>query len=888
MSEKCIICKEGDTPSKHLIKNRFMIDELLSCCQERVTLGQSHLEELTKLLSSTTDTERDLLHYHSECRKPLVNKSNIKRLRDKQSDESGNTQRGPGRPSTSALSGRPKRLKVAPKSEVCMFASCNFCTSNPDEPLHRVLSDNMGENFLNIKRHTHDDNVRICVSHLQDTGDASALELYYHRRCLIYAQRTCSSAHEGQCLSQLIRIACEEELITSVQNTLADPEVQINMSDVNDEYLSILRRYQVPVIEKENHRKHLKHLISDRMPDVQFVKSSRKNESENLVLPRVVSEAIELRSALLNDGEMVGYMKIIANKLRDEIMQHRDWSFKGNFDDFENPPLLQFFLRQVLYGPHILKVTGMRNDEVDKTIDVACQFIIQNTKTDRQVKHNSKKAGGFLQTVQTPLCVGLPLTVHLRTRDQCLINNLTEVYIGCHYQKILNIEKRVQQGVLRRMGKTGGFCLPDFVKKGVNVWFAIDNIDLLEDTPTGQNTFHGTVVVLNQRANDGEPINEPFVLPKDLSPLPLSMKVTFREEPVIKPRPIRFQDYQVEKRRNLLSNDFTHTWALGNHLGIETSTPSDTTIQYVSEPGMVPDKDVTPDAESQMSQIAEESIVMADVNSQTRGKIRKEKAMPTWAASKSLLLSESPKEHCRTNTEVIAPLLKTSPTDYATLYTALMLAQGMSAVIVGPERKTLITLDLDLYNRALQIQQSVLNTNWILRAGALHIVFAALHALGKTIDASGIDTCTIESGAYTSAALRGIFGGKVYKRGTEYHITNCLAIMMMRFDAIQAKLPPGPLQTQCNALRTALHKRSEEIGAIFDEVQTSYTETIKPLENEDHPGELAQFLVNYLEQVESLLQLISACRAGNWEQYLAALENLIKYFFHMTISTMLD
>ena len=32
------------------------------------------------------------------------------------------------------------------------------------------------------------------------------------------------------------------------------------------------------------------------------------------------------------------------------------------------------------------------------------------------------------------------------------------------------------------MKETGGFCLSDFVKKGVNIWFAVDNIDLLEDT----------------------------------------------------------------------------------------------------------------------------------------------------------------------------------------------------------------------------------------------------------------------------------------------------------------------------------------------------------------------------------------------------------------------
>ena len=104
--------------------------------------------------------------------------------------------------------------------------------------------------------------------------------------------------------------------------------------------------------------------------------------------------------------------------------------------------------------------------------------------------------------------------------------------------------------------------------------------------------------------------------------------------------------------------------------------------------------------------------------------------------------------------------------------------QGISAKVVGPQRRTIITLDLDLYSRSLKIQQSVGNKNWILRTGALHIAFAALHALGKTIDGSGLDTCAIESGAYTSATLRGIFGGKVYKIGVEYHITNSLAILI--------------------------------------------------------------------------------------------------------------
>ena len=206
-----------------------------------------------------------------------------------------------------------------------------------------------------------------------------------------------------------------------------------------------------------------------------------------------------------------------------------------------------------------------------------------------------------------------------------------------------------------------------------------------------------------------------------------------------------------------------------------------------------------------------------------------------------------------------------------------MLTQGISAVVIGPERKTIITLDLDLYSRTLQIQQTVGNTNWILRAGVLHTVFAVLHALGKTVDGSGIDICAVECGIYTSAALRGIYGGKAYKRGMEYHITTSLAIMMMLFDASAKNPLPESIQTQCESLRKTLHERNPDMTTIFENIHSWYSTNIQP--HKEDTVEQAQFLLQYLEQVDSLLCLIGACRLGDWEGYLAALENIIKYFF---------
>lgn len=291
----CIICNEGATSSKRLVNNPNMIEDLYHCCNERLSLGQTDVKPLIDRLASLNELERKAACYHSECRKPIVNKSVIERLRSKRvwsSDSISYSVQGPGRPSNAATCSRPKRTKTIPKAEVCLFSACSFCPNDTLEALHRVSSDKMGENFLEIKSKTQDDQVRICVSELEDAGDASALEKYYHRKCLRNAQRTFKPI-EMCSVNQLIHSACEEQLLLSVQNSLTDDDAILSMAEVNSTYVSILNRYRVQISETANYRKHLKKLLSERLPSVQFVKSLRKNEPDRIVLPRAVSKGID-------------------------------------------------------------------------------------------------------------------------------------------------------------------------------------------------------------------------------------------------------------------------------------------------------------------------------------------------------------------------------------------------------------------------------------------------------------------------------------------------------------------------------------------------------------------------------------------------------------------
>ena len=87
---------------------------------------------------------------------------------------------------------------------------------------------------------------------------------------------------------------------------------------------------------------------------------------------------------------------------------------------------------------------------------------------------------------------------------------------------------------------------------------------------TGQNTFHGTVIVNNQRAEDREPVNQPLVIPeKLLSPAPLEFEVKHMEEQIIRNKPVRFAVYHPGKQNSMISKDFTHTWALANYFATD-------------------------------------------------------------------------------------------------------------------------------------------------------------------------------------------------------------------------------------------------------------------------------------------------------------------------------
>jgi len=126
----------------------------------------------------------------------------------------------------------------------------------------------------------------------------------------------------------------------------------------------------------------------------------------------------------------------------------------------------------------------------------------------------------------------------------------------------------------------------------------------------------------------------------------------------------------------------------------------------------------------------------------------------------------------------VLPLIAAPANQWLTLMTVLQLAQNINTQVVGPDKKTIITLDMDLYARALKLQTLKPDDfkHMVLRVGEVHTVLCALRAIGSSIEGSGIDDTWIEVGLYGPATARQILEGKHIKRALDAHVITVQAL----------------------------------------------------------------------------------------------------------------
>ena len=96
----------------------------------------------------------------------------------------------------------------------------------------------------------------------------------------------------------------------------------------------------------------------------------------------------------------------------------------------------------------------------------------------------------------TPKHLGLGLTVHQATRSKELVQLFHSVGHSISYKTVLRMDNSIANDVLKRCKENGNVFVPrNFTESTASYTrYAVDNIDINEETLSGMGTFHATQV----------------------------------------------------------------------------------------------------------------------------------------------------------------------------------------------------------------------------------------------------------------------------------------------------------------------------------------------------------------------------------------------------------
>lgn len=863
--DKCIICQDvkGGTFVKNPVQSSY--GKLLEYIAKRAEYGETHHLHLKAQLNDVTASQ---LHerravYHRECYSDTCHKRSLEAAKKRfeksiQIGRSPSLSQIPGRPSATA-----KQCQTVNESSSVPFTRsstapftrnmCFFCQQDdPMSRLHKVSTFNAGEKLQKAVKDYGSDSLQVRLSTAVDPTDAHAIDVKYHLKCWVSnVEHPLSRGHtspispsaqtsmpsETKCHKAAL---AEIEFITMVNGLLQDDAV-LDMASVQNAFTSIRRANGMEDAELD--RRTIKSKLKEHFHDIQFGKSSNSNESERVFLKSTGDAAVSsLNTTSTSDEETVFKSAQILRKVL-EKKSSDGWNFQGTFEKTDDhvPPELYSFLRWLLIGPASQLNNKNRDDKIHREVVTVSDVILQAYKSDKQVAYkpqNTQVVTTFRSSREWPLQLGVGLAVHQSTRSRDLIDLLHSYGLSVDYQRILRIETQLAHAVTSQM-TSEGIYIPQSLQKGRFIFFAIDNSDFNEDTPDGKNTTHATATAVFQQKFDD-----------DVCSTCVPVKTSSRSfQSPVEPQLLNCYMSKTVKPESPTYKQF----AVGQNNTVLVQNRVDDMVWLLSKT-----KSIT---------LREDSRFAARPQ------------FPSWAAYNSLISTGQPLTRV-----CVLPLLMAPASDWSTLLTVLKQAQGINTAVVGPDRKTVITLDMQLYEKAKQLEMSRQDCKgkWVLRIGELHTTMAALRAAGNLIEGSGLDDAWVEADLYGPATVRQILECRHYKRAINAHTITLQALFLLFQDAFfrshteLSKKFDDLVHSTNQALvdgievTTAHEKMAREMKGRLTEEFGEFTKARKPM---------FKVFCDYMELILTILSFIKATRQGNWNLHLASLESLTKYFF---------
>ncbi|XP_068696007.1 uncharacterized protein [Montipora foliosa] len=195
------------------------------------------------------------------------------------------------------------RSQTSPFSkDVCFFCDCE---AGYRETLVNVTTFGAGESLLKAISLSHNEKLTVKMNTALAANDAHSVDIKCHMNCwsknVSNVLPKPSSSRETNSISAS-EIAAKIEFLTMTEIALHNGKIA-TMSELLSAFESILEENNVP--DASCKRKVLKQLLQKEIPDIEFHKPKRVNESERVSAKKTRGEAIQLaeEQGVIGDSE---------------------------------------------------------------------------------------------------------------------------------------------------------------------------------------------------------------------------------------------------------------------------------------------------------------------------------------------------------------------------------------------------------------------------------------------------------------------------------------------------------------------------------------------------------------------------------------------------------
>ena len=810
----CIFCQThtpSGIPSKASDHGLATVRHATSTRRKR--RDSKNIDLIDRLENVLDSAEAQTLVWHKMCYAHFTDKSKLERLQK--------TLAVAAKEETSCSSSGD-RCSLRRSVEPVNWNVCIFCQTVLKARLISVMTKQMSDQIIKASSLDYKIGIR-----LAGVIDLIAAEAKYHLTCLRAFTRSTTKTKQDSDNTDIAMVWLCNELQQS-----AEKGHVILLNDVWERYKELAEELST-IIQPSyySRRTTFTERLQSQLGDIfNFFQPLDRSTSERktMLIPTKYQHTAVLQMEEMETEETLPqyvpqddiFLSLVhvGLKIRGDMMEtpgHKGFSVSEDEAITCIPDSLYMLLRLIFGGQEALEDGGSENNEdlVRRRVLSVAQDLVYCISGGRK---------------WTPKHIGLASTLHQATRSKDLVELFNKAGHCLSYEQMLQVDTSLAESTLKTMDQATGSIFPPNIVANKFIHYTADNIDILDESLDGKNTFHATQMATWQRGQQAD---------AELQMLEPSTRHTLIVPDVLE---------------NLYPINI-------NPAASEPVFTSPVDKAWFTEPKG--DSDCVKQAKA-----TDMSFFLRRQDSDTK---------PSWTVFNQSVSPEDPEQ----TTVGYLPIVLAPAHELDTLNTVVKRCMAISSHF-GQEH-TVLTVDQALFCKLMELKWSVeeYQDKLIPRLGGLHTAMNFLKAIGDHMAGSGLAEVWLEAGLLGEGAVQLVLSGKAYNKAMRAHKLTLQALWRLLLPTFL--LFAAESDKECH----------DEVSAMAaDENLERIPELITCLTKERFQKLLKDFIAskcdevnfvfwwNYMDMVSILLHFTRAQRDGIWDLHLHSFSLMLPYF----------